>query len=115
MKLMSTMQTVDMATGAVVAEDPVAWHLAPPPAGVCPICAFDHAASEPHNAQSLYYQMAFEHLNGRAPTWADAAAHCVEAVQVKWRRAFRTLGHAWTEPPAGVATIEHHGQGPDKP
>lgn len=113
-KIKAPMETVDMRTGERTPGE-ATWHILPPPADVCPICALAHPATEPHNAQSMYYQLAFQSLNKRAATWADAAAHCSDAVKQKWRRAFATLGHKWTEPPAGVAPIEHHGLGADKP
>ena len=59
--------------------------LLPPDPGVCAQCATAHAADEPHNYQSLYYQMRFRIRNGRWPTWEDAMAHCDEDVKEIWR------------------------------
>ena len=50
--------------------------LVPPDSTVCAQCATAHAPDEPHNRQSLYYQMRFRVENGRWPTWEDAIAHC---------------------------------------
>ena len=69
----------------------------PPPAGKCQECAVDHKPEEPHNRDSLYYQMAFRQKHGRWPTWADATAHCSEA----GKRAIKELLEAqgvWSEP-----------------
>lgn len=40
----------------------------PPPSGKCQECAVDHKPEEPHNRDSLYYQMAFRQKHGRWPT-----------------------------------------------
>lgn len=42
--------------------------LMPPGPGVCPECAHKHEPELPHNAQSMYYQMAFKQKRGRWPT-----------------------------------------------
>lgn len=67
-------------------------HLLPPPEGVCPQCAVDHAAGEPHNAVSLHYQYWFLRQRGRWPNWADAMAHCEPEVQEAWRHHLRLAG-----------------------
>lgn len=78
--------------------------LLPPKPGTCPICATSHGPSEPHNAQSLYYQYRFYGVRGRWPTWADAMAHCDAKVKAFWEQALRDRG-VWTEPPEGVEPI----------
>lgn len=83
-------------------------NLMPPPMGLCRVCAHDHAAEEPHNAQSLYYAMAFNMLNGRSVTWADAVAHLDEERLGAWRAELQRRG-LWTEPPDGIAPIKHLG------
>ena len=50
--------------------------LLPPKPGTCPECGDCHDARDPHNRESIYYQMRFNQRNGRFPTWADAMAHC---------------------------------------
>jgi protein-disulfide isomerase len=102
-----TVTEVDPPTGAEV-HKPMAWNLMPPPTGRCQICAAAHAAEEPHDASSLYYQMAFKGMVGRDPTWADAIAHCSDEMKAAWKHELRKL-NAWTEPPAGEAPIAHHG------
>ena len=72
--------------------------LLPPKDGTCPVCATGHTPDLPHNAQSLYYQYRFYGLRNRWPTWADAAAHCTEAVRGQWRETLEGMGHEWTEP-----------------
>lgn len=74
--------------------------LLPPANDVCPICAVDHATSEPHNQQSLYYQYRFYGARGRWPTWADAVAHCDQATREQWEQALRDR-NTWSEPEDG--------------
>lgn len=61
------------------------WKLMPPRRGMCPECAADHKADEPHDRDSLYYQTRFYHGHGRLPTWGDAMAHCSDATRAKWK------------------------------
>ena len=56
----------------------------PPKHGVCQIYAADHKPEQPHNRNSLYYQMKFHQRHRRFPTWADAMAHCEEHVKKIW-------------------------------
>ncbi len=67
--------------------------LLPPKAGLCQTCATKHGEAEPHNAQSLYYQMAWamEH-DGEPPTWHDALAHCTPALKKVWLDGLRSMG-----------------------
>ena len=51
--------------------------LAPVP-GRCRVCAGAHKPGEPHERDSLYYQMRFYRENKRFPTWEDAMIHCSE-------------------------------------
>jgi hypothetical protein len=78
--------------------------LLPPKPGTCPACAVAHKATEPHNAQSLYYQYRFYGLRGRWPTWADAVAHCSPQTRALWERALRER-KAWTEPGTGQTVV----------
>jgi hypothetical protein len=105
-KLAATVETVDVETGKVVKTAPVAWGVMPPKKGLCQICAVDHLPEDPHNAQSLYYQMCFQNQVGRAATWADATAHCTEKMQASWKYLLRKN---WTEPPNGEKPVKHHG------
>ncbi|MEW6495328.1 MAG: hypothetical protein AB1589_22850 [Cyanobacteriota bacterium] len=66
--------------------------LLPPSKDKCQCCAFNHPPTEPHNAQTLYYHFWFEAQYNRAPTWADAMAHCSEQVQQKWMSQFIKCG-----------------------
>lgn len=77
----------------------------PPADNLCPICAHEHPASEPHDAQTLYYQLRFNEHHGRWPTWADAIAHCSEDVRTLWREELQRIG-AWSEPPDGSVIAE---------
>ncbi len=104
-----TMKTIDMASGKVTSTEEGAFHIMPPADGLCQICAGRHNPEMPHNAQSLYYQMAFHGAVGRFPTWADALAHCEHAYAAQWKRILIEKG-AWSEPPAGTAPVKHHGR-----
>jgi hypothetical protein len=84
------------------------WNVMPPPADRCQICAAKHDPEQPHNAQSIYYQVTFNGMLGRAPTWADAIAHCSDDLRRKWEEALRARG-AWSEPPQGEQPVKNHG------
>jgi hypothetical protein len=103
----ATVTSIDLATGKETHERG-AWHVLPPPKGHCQICAIKHAPEQPHNAQSLHYQTVFQGMLGRAPTWADALAHCSDDVKLHWERELRICG-AWSEPPEGEKPVAHHG------
>lgn len=98
---------VDLTTGKEEHELG-SWHALPPSADKCQVCAVKHPPELPHNAQSLYYQMLFHGMIGRAPTWADAMAHCTDDMKRHWERELR-IKEAWSEPPEGEAPIAHHG------
>lgn len=66
--------------------------LLPPSPDKCQECASDHDPDEPHNAQSLYYQMAFQMKHGRTPNWIDATAHCTPEIQSLWREELMKRG-----------------------
>jgi hypothetical protein len=108
----SSMTTVDRRTGERTTKQ-VDWHLVPPAAGTCQVCAATpHGDEVPHNAESLYYQYAFCGAQGRWPTWADAVAHCTPETQSLIKQFLLTheSGNRWTEPPEGVAPIAHLGE-----
>lgn len=90
-KKLGTIQTIDMETGEVINETRNAMTLLPPPEGTCIECAVDHSWNQPHNQQSLYYQMSFHSKNGRWPTWTDAMAHCPDNVKKIWREKLREM------------------------
>lgn len=68
------------------------WLLLAPAPHLCQACAVAHAADQPHNRDSLYYQMAFRAEHGRWPTWDDAMAHCPEHIKAAARCALDELG-----------------------
>ena len=78
--------TIDMQTGDVLETKPNAGMLMPCAPDVCQECAVDHPHDNPHNQQSMYYQMQFHAKHGRWPTWTDAMAHCAEPVRTAWRK-----------------------------
>ena len=59
--------------------------LLPPGTHKCPLCADRHLPHEPHNRNSLYYQMRFYQDHGRFPTWADALTDCSPFMHAYWR------------------------------
>ncbi len=81
-----TVQTVNVTTGEVTSEKQNAMTMLPPAPDVCQECATAHNHDEPHNQQSLYYQMHFQARHGRWPTWTDALAHCSDDVKQHWRQ-----------------------------
>lgn len=66
--------------------------LLPPAAHLCQTCGSDHEDYLPHNAQNLYYQVAFQMQHGRAASWIDAMAHCADDVKAIWREQLIGLG-----------------------
>ena len=59
--------------------------LLPPKSDLCQECATKHSPNEPHNRNSLYYQIHFKIRHGRAPNWEDAIAHCDGKTKQFWR------------------------------
>lgn len=68
--------------------------LLPAAPDVCQVCAAQHAPEEPHNQQSLYYQLRFFHEVGRWPTWTDAMRHCTPETQSAWSEELQRRGVA---------------------
>lgn len=66
--------------------------LLPPRPGTCQDCAVAHAPGDPHNQQSLFYQLKFQMEHGRNATWSDAMAHCDEATQTAWKAELANRG-----------------------
>lgn len=85
-------------------------HIMPAKPGTCPVCAVVHAPDQPHNQQSLFYQMRFNGSWGRWPTWADAVAHCKPELAAAWKNQLEKGGH-WSDPPEGVEPIAEWPEG----
>lgn len=66
--------------------------LLPPAPHLCQTCATKHEPEMPHNAQSLYYQTAFNMEHGRTPDWRDAMAHCSEEMRAAWTKGLSDAG-----------------------
>ena len=81
-----TVESVDMETGESVPIEGGGLMMLPPAPGCCQWCAVKHEPHMPHNQQSLYWQMKFQAINGRAPTWTDAMAHCSDEMKAHWRK-----------------------------
>ncbi len=62
-------------------------------AGDCPTCMTPHNPDQPHDANSLYYQMTFREEHGRWPDWRDALAHCDEETRGGACIALRARGY----------------------
>lgn len=75
----------------------------PPKPGTCRECAVKHDPAYPHNRDSLYYQMRFQQKHRRFPTWADAMAHCSEAMKAAWREGLLARG-------VPAEQLEEHGE-----
>ncbi len=78
--------TVDAETGEAVPVEGGGFRMLPGPPGTCEWCCVAHEPDQPHNQQSLPYQMRFHQIHGRWPTWSDAMAHCSDKVKAHWRR-----------------------------
>jgi hypothetical protein len=79
-------ESVDMDTGESVPIEGGGFMMLPGPPGTCEWCHVKHDADEPHDQQSVPYQMKFQTLHGRPPTWSDAMAHCSAKTRKHWRR-----------------------------
>lgn len=66
--------------------------LLPPSPDKCQECAVAHNAEDPHNPQSMYYQVKFQIQHGRGATWNDALAHCTPERQGLWWENLKTFG-----------------------
>lgn len=78
--------SVDMETGEETPIEGGGLKMLPGPPGSCEWCHVKHPADQPHDWQSMPYQMKFKTLKGRWPTWSDAMAHCSPEVQAVWRK-----------------------------
>ena len=77
------------------------------PPGTCSECAVAHDPEQPHNQQSLTYQYKFYDQHGRWPSWADAMAHCPQAVKDDWIAALKERGIEIDEAPeTNEATVK---------
>jgi hypothetical protein len=73
----------------------------PAAAGTCPDCATAHPPEQPHNAQSLFYQVQFNGRHGRFATWHDAMRHCTPEVKRFWLDHLGVMLAANGLPPVG--------------
>jgi hypothetical protein len=72
------------------------FHLFPPAPDKCQVCAAEHEPEQPHNQQSVFYQVQFHIKHKRFPCWSDAIAHCAPETQKLWKRELIKRG-AWSE------------------
>jgi hypothetical protein len=78
--------TVDVNTGEAVPTEGGGLRMLPGPPGTCAFCHTAHDPGQPHNQQSLPYQMKFHAIHKRWPTWTDAMAHCTPETKAAWRK-----------------------------
>ena len=52
-----------------------------PAIGTCRECGVKHKDYEPHNKDSLFYQIKFKVEHGRWPTWEDACSHLPDDIR----------------------------------
>lgn len=76
---------------------PLDMTLLPPPPDACQQCGVKHQANEPHNQESLFWQIHFNRIHGRWPSWQDAAAHCDPEVQQIVKETVEAAGQKWVE------------------
>lgn len=81
-----TAETVDAKTEERVPIEGGGMKMLPGPPGSCEWCHVKHPPEQPHNQQSLPYQMKFHAINGRWPTWSDAMAHCTPEMRQEWTK-----------------------------
>lgn len=70
--------------------------LLPAAPGTCRFCAVAHRPTDPHNRESLFYQVRFHQAHGRWPRWSDALAHCGDRTTWHWVNELTAHG-AWTD------------------
>lgn len=61
----------------------------------CELCGIRHNPDHPHAATTSRYQTWFFREHGRAPTYADAMAHCAPEVKALYREAWRSIDPTW--------------------
>lgn len=66
--------------------------LMPPAPHLCQECATKHAPELPHNRDSMFYGVKYQKEHDRAPTWADAMAHCTDEMKAFWVSALTEKG-----------------------
>jgi hypothetical protein len=64
----------------------------PPAPDKCQTCAVKHPPADPHNAQSLYYQMKYKMDTGNEPSWLTAMAHCTPEMKAMWISLLKEMG-----------------------
>jgi hypothetical protein len=73
------------------------WGLLPPKDDKCGECGREHASDQPHDKDSLYYQIEFQAAHGRGAQWSDAVAHCPPDIRAYWKAELEKYG-VWSEP-----------------
>lgn len=68
-----------------------------PASETCSTCAVKHKPEDPHNLESLYYQVKFHLKHERFPCWSDAIAHCEPKIKKLWKQEL-VKRDVWSEP-----------------
>lgn len=89
-----TLEVVDVETGESVPAEGGGLRMLPGPPGTCEYCHVKHDHDQPHDNQSLSYQIKFQAIHGRPPTWSDAMSHCTPEVREQWRERLVFLMHS---------------------
>lgn len=79
-------ESIDAETGESTPIEGGGFRMLPGPPGTCTWCHVEHENDQPHNRDSLPYQIKFQTIHGRWPTWSDAMAHCTPDVQAAWKK-----------------------------
>lgn len=77
--------SVDIETGEETPLEGEGMRMLPGPPGTCAWCHVAHDPTQPHDKQSLPYQVKFYTIHGRYPTWSDAMVHCDDETRALWR------------------------------
>lgn len=77
--------SVDIETGEETPIEGGGFRMLPGPPGSCEWCYTHHDLEDPHNQESLSYQIKFYAINKRYPTWTDAMAHCTPKLREIWK------------------------------
>lgn len=76
---------------AVKKTSPSEMTLLPPHPAACQECGRKHLEDEPHDPNSLYYQVAFHRKHGRYPDFLDAMEHCSYQTKAIWAKSFHEV------------------------
>lgn len=82
--------------------------LCAPGPGKCRVCAGVHDPGQPHDRDSFFYKHWFYRRHRRFPSWADAMAHCDDAVKAEAAAKLRRRGIAIESGGSGGDGLDQH-------